>query len=86
MKNNGNYVSSHMKSGALDLRSNNLTYEDCIIVEQALADLKAENLLSHANWEGVADVSGGKTRRKSIGVYDSNEHFHITLVLSAAGE
>jgi len=86
MKNNGNYVSSHMKSGALDIRSNNLTYEDCIIVEQALADLKAENLLSHANWEGVADVSGGKARRKSIGVYDSDEHFHITLVLSAAGE
>ena len=86
MKNNNHYVSPHMKSGALDIRSNNLVYEDCIIVERALADLKAENLLTHALWEGVAEIEGGKARRKSTGVYDTNEHFHITLVLSAAGE
>jgi len=88
MKSNGILASTHMKSGAMDVKSNDLKYSDCVIVEQAMANLKTKGVITYGVWEGVANVKGfdGKQRRKAIGVFDSDEHFHITLVLSAVGE
>ena len=85
MKNSGIYVSAHMRSGAVDLKSNNLKFEDCEVIEKALAQLVAENVVISGRWEGVADVTNGKQRRK-IKVFDENEHFHITLTLANKGE
>lgn len=85
LKNSGIYISAHMRSGAIDLKSNNLKFEDCEIVEKAIAQLKAENVVVSGHWEGVADVTNGKRRRK-IKVFDANEHFHITLTLANKGE
>ena len=89
-------MSKHMESGALDINSNKVSFDDCEIMEVAIAELISENVATYGTWEGVADLnpkSGptGKERRKAlIGAnpiyYDVNEHFHIALVLTTPGE
>jgi hypothetical protein len=77
----GLYISSHLKSGAIDFNSNQLSYNDVKVFLDVLKKMKVDGWLTYYNWEGVSDVKkfDGEAKRQREGVFDYNEHIHINI-------
>ena len=69
--NAGRYISNHMESGAIDLRTNDLNWSDVEIILKSLGELKAEGPVKKYQIEN---------KRKMDGSYiPSAEHVHFSL-------
>lgn len=79
-------TSPHMKSSALDLNSNKLTFKEGMTMVMALELLKTEGLIKYYKWETAGENEASLKRRKDEGVWDNNEHFHITLKVGEKSE
>jgi hypothetical protein len=83
------YISDHLVSGAIDLNSNQLSYNDVKTVLGVLKQMKIDGWLTYYNWEGVSDIDefDGEAKRQREGVFDNNEHIHLNIFKgSAPGE
>lgn len=75
----GLMTGGHFTSSAADLRTNDLSFEDVMIIKEVLKDMKNDKLISSHNWEGIEDVKGNLEKRKIQGVFRGDEHLHIDL-------
>jgi len=79
--NDGYFKKGHGTGFAVDLRTNNLSFSDVKILLSVLATMKSENLVTYYSWEGVTTLKGGggEEKRRVQGVFDSNEHIHLSI-------
>lgn len=80
----GQYISKHLRAGAIDLNTNVQTFNDVKIMLEVAKEMKPY-IVSFYNWEGVSDKAGGENKRKTQGVYNYNEHLHLNLTNTGTG-
>lgn len=83
----GNYMSAHMRSGAFDLRTNDLSFTEGSLLFKTTQEMKNAGLIRYTNWENVEDSTVNKEKRKTGAVNSIyGEHIHISLYISGKDE
>lgn len=72
------YLSNHMVSGAMDLRTNDVTWSDVLIMKEALKQLKSEGHVRQYQMENTRPTPTSKP--------PGPEHIHFSLAARKAGE
>jgi len=79
----GQYISKHLRAGAVDLNTNKQTFDDVKIMLEVVKEMKPY-LVSYYKWESVSTASL-QAKRKKDGVYNTNEHLHVNLTNTGTG-